>query len=478
MERAVAVAAAFVALMVVGLFYYLASESRYAFNRTFPYGYRFAAQTGDSKPLDPVGMDPNASLLAANPEGADGVDEKEDGIAMPTLSDLSGASGTATGTALVGDPSKVDPNSLHRDDWRPARPASQGDQFLLFAFATPEYKESRIRLAWEPDAAFDPSLAAYDIRLQTVQVPVGVDAEKLDIDLVAQPKGEVFLPVWRASSDAERTKGYVFRMVATPKTSGIAATLSSLFRTDWNPTLAYPKFGLMPLLLGTLLITIVAMLLATPGAILCAVFLSEIAPARLREWVKPIVELLASVPTVVLGFFGLMLVAPGLQRVLGSALHMESGRSLLTASVMMAVLVLPTMISVAEDALRSMPNPIRDGAIALGFTTSEAIRRVLLPAARSGVFAAIMLGFARAIGETMIVWILSGGTPTMPTGHLSDLAQPARGIPDTIGIEMGNVEFEMPHYGHLFLLGLILFLLTLAINLTGYAYSRRHAWRA
>lgn len=114
----------------------------------------------------------------------------------------------------------------------------------------------------------------------------------------------------------------------------------------------------------------------------------------------------------------------------------------------------------------------------MGFTRAESIRKVLLPAAKTGIFAAAMLGFARAIGETMIVWILSGGTPTMPKAQLSALAQPARGIPDTIGIEMGNVEFEMPHYGHLFLLGLSLFLLTVAINLVGFYYSRRHSWQA
>lgn len=474
-----ALAACLVAVTIFGLFFYLAMESRYAFDRKFGFGYRIAAQTGGTKPVDPVNMDPNASLLVSNAEGAPGLDEKDEGILMPTLEELAGMSGTATGTALTGDIQKVDPTKLYRDDWRLQQTADKGDRFLLFAFATPEYKESKIRVAWEPDASFNPKLAPYDLRLKLVRAPEGVNAPVIDIDLISKPSGEVFVPTWIAKSDEERAEGYVFALEATPKSRGnFTATLGAFFTTGWDPTLPYAQFGFAPLLIGTLLITLIAMLLATPVALFAAIFLSEIAPPRLREWLKPVIELLASIPTVVLGYFGLMLVAPQLMASFGKALQMESGRSLLTAGIMMAVLVLPTMVSVAEDALRTMPNTIRDGASAMGFTRAESIRKVLLPAAKTGIFAAAMLGFARAIGETMIVWILSGGTPTMPKAQLSALAQPARGIPDTIGIEMGNVEFEMPHYGHLFLLGLSLFLLTVAINLVGFYYSRRHSWQA
>lgn len=476
MERAVAAAAVLVAISIVGLVFYLGLESRYAFDRKFGFGYRFAAQTGDSPPVDPVGMDPNASLLASNLEGAEGVDEKEEGILAPTLEELSGVSGVATGTLLVDDPAKFE-GTLYRDDWRLNKSAGEGTRMLFTVFATPEYKERSIRLAWEPDASFDPNLSPHGLTLKVIKAPSGVNVDPINVDLKKSPKGEIKVPTWIAKTDDARKDGYLFALEAVPASNNFFATLSSFFRTSWDPTLPYPRFGLFPLLLGTLIITTIGLLIAVPLGATTSVWLSEVASARIRETLKPIIELLASVPTVVLGYFGLMLVAPAMVGVFGSALRMESGRNLLTAGIMMGVLILPTIISVSEDALRGMPSPLRDGAAALGMTKSEEIKKVLLPAARTGLVAAIMLGFARAIGETMIVWILSGGTATMPQGRLSDLGQPARGIPDTIGIEMGNVEFEMPHYGHLFLLGLILFLFTVAINMLGHYYGRRRQWQ-
>ncbi len=476
MERAVAAAAVLVAVSILGLGFYLAMESRFAFDRKFGFGFRVAAQTGDTAPLDPVGMDPNASLLASNLEGAEGVDEKEDGIFAPTLEELSGVSGTATGTLLVDDPKNFK-GTLFRDDWRLNKSAGEGTTMLFCAYATPEYKERAIRIAWEPDASFDPKLSPHKLTLRLVRAPDGVTLDPISVDLSTNPKGEIKVPTWIAKSDDQRANGYLFALEAEPQTNNFFATLGAFFRTSWDPTLPYPRFGLLPLLLGTLLITLIGLAIAVPLGAGTSVWLSEVASPKVREILKPVIELLASVPTVVLGYFGLMLVAPAMVGVFGSALRMESGRNLLTAGIMMGVLILPTIISVAEDALRSMPNPLRDGAAALGMTKSEEISKVLLPAARTGLVAAIMLGFARAIGETMIVWILSGGTATMPQGRLSDIGQPTRGIPDTIGIEMGNVEFEMPHYGHLFLLGLILFLFTIAINMLGHYYGRRRQWQ-
>jgi phosphate transport system permease protein len=238
-----------------------------------------------------------------------------------------------------------------------------------------------------------------------------------------------------------------------------------------------------PLIVGTLIITILAVLLATPFSIGAAVYLSEVAPSRIREWLKPLVELLASVPTVVLGYFGLMLVAPFLANTLAAAVGLDSGRAMFTAAIMMAVLLFPTITSFAEDALQAVPQSMRDGGEALGLTTREKLRKIILPAARGGIISAVLLGIARAIGETMIVWILSGGTPFLPSFEspkdaVANLMKPARGIPDSIAIEMGNVDFHGVHYGHLFLLGLILFVMTLGINSVGQRLARRSAWRS
>ncbi len=196
--------------------------------------------------------------------------------------------------------------------------------------------------------------------------------------------------------------------------------------------------------------SLIAVLLATPLALATAVYVSELAPARLREWTKPTIELLASMPTVVLGYFGLILFAPWLLRWFGEALNMSSGRSMLTASLVLAIPILPTVITIAEDAVRAVPRALRDGGEALGLTWAEAVRSVILSAAKAGILAAVLLGTVRAVGETMIVWILSGGTARMLSfGSLREavgnLVQPTRGIPDTIAIEMGNVEFEGPH---------------------------------
>ena len=152
----------------------------------------------------------------------------------------------------------------------------------------------------------------------------------------------------------------------------------------------------------------------------------------------------------------------------------------MTAAIMMAVLILPTITSIAEDSLRSVPTALREGADALGMGPAECMRGVVLPAAKGGIVGAALLGMARAIGETMIVWILAGGSATLPvlSKGAQALVQPVRGIPDTIAVEMGNVEFAGPHYGHLFLLGLLLFLFTVVINLSGHAYVRRHRWQS
>lgn len=477
MERMVTLCGVTIGLMVVGMFAYLALESRYAFDRQFPYGYRLAAQPLSAPRTDAVEMDPNASILASHMDGMDGLDDKES-IPMPTLDELRGVSTLATGSLVEGDLESIDPLMLARDNWQSWHDVSGQRRFLLFAFATPEHQDEAFVLRWEPDAAFDPDLSVHDLRLRLVRAPEGVEVPPVDIDLRARPQGEIELPAFITKTDDDRTKGYVFELVSRPTgISAIGATLRGFLKTEWAPTTQYPRYGVLPLLLSTVIITVLAIAFAIVPALMTALYLSEFAPPRLREWLKPIIELLASIPTVVLGYFGLMIVAPGLMAAFGKALGLESGRSLLTAALVMALLIVPTMVSVAEDGLRNIPRSLRDGAEALGLTTAESLRRVVLPAARPALYAALLLGFARAIGETMIVWILSGGTPAMPTG-LKSLVGSTRGIADTVGIEMANVEFEQPHYGHLFLIGLVLFAITIFCNLLGQRLARRAAWQA
>lgn len=480
MESLVYAAGGVVVVMVLAVAYYLVHESNYAFSRKFDYGFRVALQPVSGEYEKDLSMDPNASLLTANREGVDGLDEKEETVTMPTLDQLKGTASFGTGAPLTGDLNKVNPNNIFRDDWRAMKPADQGQKFLVYGFATPEYKADKMVVAWAPDTGFDPNLAPFGLHLKLVRGPAG--APPIDIDLKRQPSGRFEIPTYRAATDAQRTEGYVFALEATPGSSATAAVLGGVTRSEWDPTGAYPKFGFVPLLVGTFLITLLAVLIATPFALSTAVFLSETAPNRLREWVKPIVELLASVPTVVLGYFGLMLVAPIFQETLAKAVGLESGRALLTTSTIMAVLLIPTIASVAEDALRAVPESMREGGEALGLTTRERLKLVVVPAARGGLTAAILLGVARALGETMIVWILGGGVPLLPSFHgvkdsVSNLMRPVTAAPDTIAREMGNVDFHGVHYGHLFLLGLTLFAITLAINVLGYRYGRKAAWR-
>lgn len=468
--------------IVLAIGFYLTHEAKYAFDRKFDFGYRFALQpiNGEFEDLD---IDPNATLLTANREGIDEIDEKDEGVPFPTLDALAGVAKFGTGSPQSDNLGSYDRELLFKDHWKGMKRADQGTKFLLFGFATPEYNEPSMVLAWSPDAAFDPNLTPFDLKLRLVRAPKGITVDPFEIDLKKQSEGRVEVPTFVAKSDEDRFNGYVFEMVATPTVSHTAAVLAGTMRSEWDGTLAYPRFGMMPLIVGTLLVTIIAVLIATPFSIGAAVYLSEVAPSRVREWLKPMVELLASVPTVVLGYFGLMLLAPVLAKTLAAAVGLESGRALLTAAVMMAVLLFPIITSFAEDALQAVPNTMREGGEALGLTVRERLKRVILPAARGGIISAVVLGIARAIGETMIVWILSGGTPMLPSfaspnDAVSNLMKPMKGVPDTIAIEMGNVDFEGVHYGHLFLLGLFLFVFTLAINLFAQRMARRARWRS
>jgi len=227
----------------------------------------------------------------------------------------------------------------------------------------------------------------------------------------------------------------------------------------WYPT--FGLFGMLPLILGSMLVTVVAVTIALPLGVATAVFVREVAPNWAREILKPMIEVLAGIPSVVLGFFGMTIVAPMVRETLG----VPTGLTAFAGALILAYMSLPTIISVAEDALDAVPNSYRDAALAMGATQWQTIWRVVVPAARSGIVTAVMLGMGRAIGETMAVMMVTGNAARMPLS-LNALFRPVRTMTATIAAEMGEVARGSVHYHALFGIGIALFVLTFLVNLT------------
>jgi phosphate transport system permease protein len=224
----------------------------------------------------------------------------------------------------------------------------------------------------------------------------------------------------------------------------------------WQPVGEIPKVSMIPLFLGTAKVTFVAIALAAPAGIAAAVFASEFAPRRLREVLKPALELLAGIPSVVLGFFGLMLLASWLQSVFGFTYRLNA----VVAGVALGLSVVPVIFTVSEDALSAVPRSYREASLALGATRWETAFKIVLPAAAPGVLAACVLGLGRAIGETMIVLMASGNAAIVSLA----LGDSARTLSATIAAEMGEVVVGSPHYSVLFFIGVELFVITFALN--------------
>jgi phosphate transport system permease protein len=233
--------------------------------------------------------------------------------------------------------------------------------------------------------------------------------------------------------------------------------LGNLFSTRWYPIENH--FGILPLLTGSLVVTLGAALIAIPLGLGTAIFIAEISPRWLRELLKPLVELLGGLPSVVLGFLGILVLSPNLR----IFLDLPTGLTALAGSLLLGAIAIPTIVSIAEDALDSVPQSYREGALAVGATRWQTIWRVTLPAARSGVLTAIMLGIGRALGETMAVMMVTGNAPVMAT-RWNSLFMPARTMTATIAAEMGEVANGSVHYHVLFFIGLVLFLISLAVN--------------
>jgi phosphate transport system permease protein len=229
------------------------------------------------------------------------------------------------------------------------------------------------------------------------------------------------------------------------------------FGTRWYPVSEPPTFGIMTFFVATLWVTLVATAVSVPVGVACAAYLAEVAPAKLRETVKPIIEVLAGIPSVVMGFIGLMLLSPLVQ----SAFNLNTGLSGLAAGIMLSLMSLPIIISVSEDALRAVPDDFRQAAYALGSTRWETIRHVSIPGAISGIAAAIMLGVGRAIGETMTVLMVAGGALAVPVSP----TEPMMPMTAAIASGIGNAVRGGLQYQALFAIGLILFVITLSVNL-------------
>ena len=245
-----------------------------------------------------------------------------------------------------------------------------------------------------------------------------------------------------------------------------------LYGKFWYPTSEPPQFGLLPLFLGTLLVTAGAICISVPLGVASAIFISEIASARVAGFLKPFIEILAGVPSVVYGFFGLVVIIPNLQRLL----DLPTGQTALTGSIMLGIMALPTIISISEDAISAVPPFIKEGSLALGATRWQTIHRVTVPAALSGISAAVMLGIGRAIGETMTVMMVTGNTAIIP-GFPDGLLAPVRTMTATIALEMGEVPQGSDHYHALFVIGAMLFVITLLINLIAESIKRRYMFK-
>lgn len=233
--------------------------------------------------------------------------------------------------------------------------------------------------------------------------------------------------------------------------------ISFLFGKNWYPISEPPQFGILPLVLGSLLVTFGAIIISVPLGIAVAVYIAEVAPVWLREILKSTIELLAAIPSIVLGFIGIITLAPILKHIF----NLPSGLTALAGSIMLAFMAMPTIVSIIEDAIVSVPKSYKEGSLALGATRWQTVYRVILPAASSGILAAVMLGIGRVIGETMAVLMVTGNAAIMPTSIL----QPVRTMTATIAAEMGEAVTGSGHYYALFAIGIILFVISFIINL-------------
>jgi phosphate transport system permease protein len=239
-----------------------------------------------------------------------------------------------------------------------------------------------------------------------------------------------------------------------------------IFGMEWYPTYDPPSFGIFPLIVGSFVVTCVATVIAVPMGVLAAVYIAEVAPAGLKEVFKSIIELLAGLPSVVLGFFGMVIVAPWLQ----DTFDLPTGLNIVNASLILALMAIPTIASISEDALYAVPREYKEASYALGATRLETITKVTMPAALSGISTGVILGMARVMGETMVVLMVAGGSAALPRSIFDSV----RPLPASIAAEMGEAPFGGDHYHALFATGIVLFLLTFLFSLVSDYISNKY----
>ncbi|WP_373515794.1 phosphate ABC transporter permease subunit PstC [Persicitalea sp.] len=235
--------------------------------------------------------------------------------------------------------------------------------------------------------------------------------------------------------------------------------------SQWKPGGESAGYSILPLLASTGLVALGSMAIAVPLGILTAAFLSELAPSHLQAILKPVIEMLAAIPSVAIGFLGIVLVGPGIATLFG----LQNGLNALNGSILLAVMALPTIVTISEDAINAVPDSYREASLALGADRWATLFRVTLPAALPGLIAAVMLGLGRALGETMTVLMATGNASAMPRGFLDSI----RTITATIAIEMGEVPYRTTHYFALFAIAAVLFIITLVINILGETLANR-----
>ena len=243
--------------------------------------------------------------------------------------------------------------------------------------------------------------------------------------------------------------------------------IGELFGTKWNP-ISFDKelFGIIPLFTGSLLVTILATVFAVPVGVIAAVYIAEVASPAEREIFKPFIELLAGIPSVVVGFFGLVVVAPFVKNLFG----LTSGLNALTGSLLLALMAIPTIVSISEDAIRSVPQAYKSASLSLGATKLQTIWKVTVPASLSGIVAAVMLGIGRVIGETMTVMMVTGNAAVITASPFKSV----RTMTATIAAEMGEVPFGSHHYSALFCIGIVLLLMTFGLNMIAQRVMKKY----
>ncbi|MFW5987440.1 MAG: phosphate ABC transporter permease subunit PstC [Methanohalophilus sp.] len=239
--------------------------------------------------------------------------------------------------------------------------------------------------------------------------------------------------------------------------------------SSWYTSSTPPRFGILPLLSGSLLVTAGAIAIAVPLGVAAAIYISELASPKIADLLKPFIEILAGIPSVVYGFFGLIVLVPIIKEIF----DLPTGQTALTGSIMLAMMALPTIISISEDAINAVPQALKDGSLALGSTQWQTIYKVTLPAALSGISAAVILGVGRAIGETMTVLMVTGNMAIIP-GFPEGLIDPVKTMTATIALEMGEVPKGSPHFHALFAVGSVLFVTTFIINMVADRIKRKY----